>query len=120
MIKYTFFKFYNALKCSWHGLVNAFKSQWAFKVELAILIIAIPLAISFSRTATELVLMMTSVLLLPMLELLNSAIETTVNRVSMDYHELSRQAKDMASAALLIAVINMLLTWGIIVFSNLS
>jgi diacylglycerol kinase (ATP) len=119
IIKNLICNFYNAFKNSWKGLVHAFHTQWAFRIELVILVIATPWAFYFSHTATELVLMITSIVLLPMLELLNSAIETTVNRISMEYHELSKQAKDMASAAMFVAGLNVLITWGIIIFSYL-
>lgn len=118
MIKNLIFKFYNAFKNSWYGLVHAFHTQWAFRIELIILVLALPFAFYFSHTATELVLLITSLVLLPMLELLNSAIETTVNRIGMEYNELSKQAKDMASAAMFVAGLNVLITWGIIIFYN--
>lgn len=111
-------KFYNAFRYSWNGLVQAWRTQWAFRVELVILAVATPLAFYFSKTSTELVLMITSVILLPMLELLNSAIETTVNRIGLEYHELSGRAKDMASAAMFVAGLNVLITWGIILLSH--
>lgn len=115
----TIFKFYNAFKNSGRGIVHAFKTQWAFRIELIILVVATPFAFYISHTSTELVLLITSIVLLPMLELLNSAIETTVNRIGMEYNELSKQAKDMASAAMFVAGLNVLITWGIIIFSYL-
>ncbi|VVC74960.1 Diacylglycerol kinase [Aquicella siphonis] len=113
-------KFYNAFRYSWNGLTQAWKTQWAFRVEIILLAAATPLAFYFSTTPIELVLMITSVVLLPLLELLNSAIETTVNRIGLEYHELSGRAKDMASAAIFVAGLNVLITWGIILVSHFS
>lgn len=108
-------RLYKAFCYSWNGLKYAWKSQWAFRIELFILIFATPCAVSFSRTAIEFILLMCSLILLPILELLNSAIETTVNRISFEYHELSGLAKDLASASLFVASLNAVFIWGVII-----
>ncbi len=105
-------KFYNAFLYSWSGLKFAYKTQWAFRVELLILVISMPCAYFISTTAAEFIIMMTSIMLLPILELINSAIETTINRISFEYHELSGLAKDLASAALFVAGLQVLFVWG--------
>lgn len=107
-------KLYQSYCYSQSGLTYAWKTQSAFRIEIVFLIIALPFAIYLSHSPIECILMISSVLLLPILELLNSAIETTLNRISTDYHDLSKYAKDMASAALLLACINIAITWGII------
>ena len=111
--------FYKAFKNSWNGLKNAWHFQWAFKVEVIILIIAMPCAFYLGKTAVERVLLISSVLLLLIMELINSAIETTVNRIGFEYHELSGLAKDLASAAIFLAGFNVLVIWGIFLFYSI-
>ena len=112
-------RFYYAFKYSWTGFKYAWRSQWAFRVELVIFIIAIPLSIYLSKTAVEFILMMGSVFILLITELINSAIETTVNRIGLEYHELSGLAKDLASAAMVLAGLNVVMTFGMIIFYRL-
>lgn len=107
-------RFYNAFCYSWNGIKFAWKSQWAFRIELFILIVATPIAILLSKSIVEFLLMICAIILLPILELLNSAVETTVNRISLDYHELSGLAKDLASAALFVAGLNVVFIWAVI------
>jgi diacylglycerol kinase (ATP) len=107
-------KLYRAFKYSINGLKCAWSSQLAFKIEVILFIAAIPCAIYLSRSTIELILMLSSLLLLLVMELFNSAIETVVNRIGMEYHELSGLAKDMASAAILVTGFNAIMTWGII------
>lgn len=119
MIKTLTRQFYRAFINSGYGLMYAWKSQWAFRVEIILLLVAIPVALLIKHSAIELILMLSSVVLLPMLELLNSAIESTVDRISLDHHHLSKKAKDMASAAMFVAGLNILLVWSIIIFDHL-
>lgn len=111
-------KLYHAFFFSWNGLKYAWHSQFAFRLEIAICVIAIPLALYFSHSSVELILLLNSVILILIVELINSAIETTVNRISMDHHKLSGLAKDLGSAATLIACLNAVVTWGIILINN--
>ena len=115
-MKQFFIKIYKAFINSWQGLKNALLEQWAFKVELVIFLIAIPCACYLGKNAVEYVLLISSVFLVLIIELINSALETTVNRIGMEYHELSGLAKDLASAAIFLSIINVLITWGIIIF----
>jgi diacylglycerol kinase (ATP) len=107
-------RLYKAFKNSWKGLKNAWCFQWAFRVELILFLIALPAAFYVGKNAVEYILLLGSVLLLLIMELINSAIETTVNRIGLEYHELSGLAKDLASSAILLSILNMLITWGII------
>ncbi len=107
---------YKAFTNSWRGLKNAWRFQWAFRVEVVLFLIALPGAFYLGKNAMEYILLLSSVFLLLIMELINSAIETTVNRIGLEYHELSGLAKDLASSAILLAILNMFMTWGIILF----
>lgn len=107
-------KLYSAFKNSWKGLKNAVRCHWAFQVELLLLIVALPCALMLAQSAVEFILLVSSIMLLLIVELINSAIETTVNRISFEYHELSGLAKDLASAAVFLTGLNVVLVWGII------
>ncbi len=81
-------------------------------------LVAIPCAFVLGKSAVEFILLISSVLLLPIIELLNSAIEATVDRIGLEYHELSGLAKDLASAAIFVAGINAAITWSVIFYWN--
>lgn len=102
------------------GLKAAFKNEFAFRLELMAVAIALPLAFVLGNTAIERALLIGSLFIILIAELLNSAIETTLNRIDHAWNPLTKQAKDMGSAAILIAIINAIIIWAIIVFSHLS
>jgi len=93
------------------GLRSAFASEEAFRLEVAALILLTPLALWLGETSMERVLMIGSLLLLMIVELLNTAVESVVNRVGLEFHELSRQAKDIGSAAVFLAMAMVVLVW---------
>lgn len=112
-LKNTGFKrLINAFIFSWKGYKAAFKYEEAFRQEVFIFIVAIPLAIWLGESSLEIVLLIASVLLLMIVELLNSAVEAVVDRIGSEWNELAGRAKDMGSAAVLLAIINMLIIWG--------
>jgi len=100
-----------ALGFTWQGLKATFKHEEAFRQEVLLLIIATPLAIWLGDNGIEIALMIGSVLLLLIVELLNSAIEAVVDRFGGEIHELSGRAKDMGSAAVFIAMVNVAIVW---------
>jgi diacylglycerol kinase (ATP) len=104
----------NAFSYSCAGLRTAYKNEDAFRQEVLLAIILIPLAFYLRHDAVERVLMVGSVLLLIIVELLNSAIEATVDRISLDHHRLAKRAKDIGSAAVLIGLVNMAMVWALI------
>lgn len=106
----------NALKCSIAGLIEAFKSELAFRQEVVLAIILVPAAFMLSVEITHRVLLVVSVVGVLVVEMINSAIEATVDRVSLDVHPLAKRAKDMGSAAVLLALVNAALTWVIILW----
>ena len=103
---------WNALLYSMDGLSAAFRCEDAFRQEVMLAAILMPLAFILDVSGTSRALMVASVLLVLIVELLNSAIEATVDRVSLEDHKLSKRAKDIGSAAVLIALINVILVWA--------
>lgn len=93
------------------GLQTAYRTESAFRQEVWLAAVLLPLAFWLGRSWVEIVLLLGSVLLLLMVELLNSAIEATVDRISFDLHELAKRAKDYGSAAVSLALALCALVW---------
>lgn len=106
----------NAFHYSMDGLKAAYQHEHAFRQELFLAAILIPLALYLEPGMIGRVLMIASVLLVLVVELLNSAIEAAVDRISLENHELIKRAKDMGSAAVFIALLNVAVTWGLVLF----
>lgn len=100
-----------ALGFTWQGLKAAYKHEEAFRQEVFLLAVAIPLAIWLGDSGVEKALLIGSVLLLLLVEIINSAIEAVVDRFGGELHELSGRAKDMGSAAVFIAMVNVGMVW---------
>jgi diacylglycerol kinase (ATP) len=96
---------------SWTGLRAAWRTQHAFRCEVYALIVLTPVAWWLGKNGVERALLIGSGLLVVVVELLNSAIETAVDRIGDDYNELSGRAKDMGSAAVLCSIIMAGLVW---------
>jgi len=101
----------NAFRYSCSGIKEAYRNEDAFRQETLLAAILLPLAFWLDATAVGRALMIGSVLLLLIVELLNSAIEATVDRISLDDHRLAKRAKDIGSAAVLITIVNLILVW---------
>lgn len=101
----------NAIGYSWAGLCAAYKHESAFRQELWLGLILVPLGLYLGETAIERVLLVGALLLVLIVELLNSAIEASVDRISLEHHLLIKRAKDMGSAAVLLALLNVVLVW---------
>lgn len=106
-----FVRLYKASGYSLAGLRSTFKYEQAFRLEIYLSFILIPLAIWLSTSAIELALLIGSWMLVMIVELLNSAIEATVDRIGPEMHELSGRAKDIGSAAVMMSVLLSLFTW---------
>jgi len=106
----------SAFRYSLDGLSAAYRHEDAFRQEIWLAIVLIPLALFLPANGVGHALMIGSVLLVLIVELLNSAIEATVDRVSLERHRLAKRAKDIGSAAVLIALLNVLVTWGLVLF----
>lgn len=97
------------------GLKSAFKHEAAFRHELAICCVLFPLAFWLGESAVEIALLIGSALLVIAFELLNSAVEAVVDRIGTERHELSGRAKDLGSAAVFVAMVNVVLVWALII-----
>lgn len=107
----------NAVGYSAEGFAAAFKHEDAFRQEVFLAVLLIPLALYLEQTALPRVLMIGSLFLVLIAELINSAIEAVVDRVSIERHELAKRAKDIGSAAVFVALTNVIVTWGLILFT---
>ena len=101
----------NAMGYSWLGLKAAYKHEAAFRQELALILLLIPVAIYFGESIEDKVLLIASLIFILLVEILNSAIEAIVDRQGNEIHELSGRAKDMGSAAVFLAFIIVGLIW---------
>jgi len=104
----------NAVGYSWAGLAAAFKHENAFQQEVFLALLLVPLALFLGDSGSERALMIGAVLLVLIVELLNSAIEAAVDRISLEHHLLIKRAKDMGSAAVMIALINVVAVWALL------
>jgi len=96
---------------SWQGICAAYRSEAAFRQETWLCVVMIPLGLYLGSNGVEKALLVVSVALLPMFEILNSAVEAVVDRFGEEQHELSGRAKDMASAAVAMAFVLMVTVW---------
>ena len=109
-------RLWNALGYSRDGLAAAWKNEAAFREEILLASIAMPLAIYLGKTGVERALMLGSILLILIVEILNSAIEAVVDKASPELHELAKRAKDMGSAAVLFSLINAAIIWACVLW----
>lgn len=99
------------------GLRAAWKHEDAFRQEVIISVIAIPAALFLPVSALGKVMMIASVFLLLIVELVNSALEAAVDHTSLERHPLAKRAKDIASAAVFMSIVNALVVWGLVLFA---
>lgn len=98
------------------GLKAAYKYEAAIRQELALLFVSILLAFIIELSALERIVMLGSVVLVLIVELINSAIEVVVDRIGIEQHELSGRAKDIGSAAVMVTLMFAAFVWGYIIF----
>ena len=103
-----------AMRNSFAGLTDAVRCEYAFRQELLVAAILVPLALWIGRNGLERALLVGSVLLVLIVELLNFAIEATVDRISLEIHPLSKRAKDAGSGAVMLALLCAGATWLLI------
>ncbi len=106
----------NALFYSIDGLKAAFRHEDAFRQESLLALVLIPTAVLLPASGTGKALMIGSVLLVLVVELLNSAVEAAVDRISLDHHRLAKRAKDIGSAAVMLSLLNVAVVWGLVLF----
>lgn len=107
-------RIWNAFHYSLSGLKAAYKHEDAFRQETILALIFIPMALLLAIGGLAKALLVGSILIVIIVELVNSAIEATVDRISFEDHRLAKRAKDIGSAAVLIALINAVAMWGLV------
>jgi diacylglycerol kinase (ATP) len=108
----------NALIWSSAGVKTAWQNELAFRIETITIMIMMPVGIWLGQSAAERALLVASCLLILITELLNSAIESVVDRIGTEHHELSGRAKDMGSAAAFFSMLTAAMVWGLIAFDR--
>lgn len=106
----------DATRVSLEGVAAAARHERAFRLELAALAVAAPLGWWLGGNGVERALLIGSVLLVLVVELVNSAIEATVDRISLERHDLAKRAKDLGSAAVMLSIVNAALVWLLVLF----
>jgi len=105
---------WHAAKNSWCGIVYAFEEESAFRQELALLIVLSPVALFLPISPIEKCALVTSLIMVLVVELLNSSVEAAIDRISFDHHDLSKRAKDFGSAAVMLTLFITALLWATI------
>ncbi|MBK8816922.1 MAG: diacylglycerol kinase [Methylococcaceae bacterium] len=106
----------NACVFSYYGYKATWEHEEAFRQEVLLFIVTTPLALWLGQTVIEKLLLVGSIVLVLLVELLNSAVEAVVDRVGLEHHELSGRAKDIGSAAVNLSLIWAAITWISILF----
>ena len=107
---------WNSLFYTFDGFRAAFRHEDAFRQEAMLAAFLVPLALLLPATGTGKALMVASVLLVLIVELLNSAVEAAVDRISLENHLLAKRAKDIGSAAVFVSLTNVVAVWGLVLF----
>lgn len=102
---------------SWLGLKAAYKHEIAFRQEVFLFIILLPIALYIAEGFVEFALLMSGIFGIMIAELLNSGIEAAIDRIGLERHELSGRAKDLGSAAVFVAICYFVLVWGYKIYS---
>jgi diacylglycerol kinase (ATP) len=101
---------------SWKGFKGAYRSEAAFRQEVFFAIVCVPLGVGLGKSGVERALLVGSVLIVLIVELLNTGIETVVDRIGLERHELSGLAKDVGSSAVLLSLTLWAVVWALILF----
>ncbi|WP_255211079.1 diacylglycerol kinase, partial [Methylogaea oryzae] len=110
-------RLWNAFGYTLAGLRSAYKNEDAFRQEVLLAVILVPLAFYLDVSPLARALMVFSVITVLVVELLNSAVEATVDRISLDHHRLAKRAKDIGSAAVFMSLVNVALVWASVLFT---
>jgi diacylglycerol kinase (ATP) len=108
---------FNAARNSLAGVAAAARNEGSFQVELAVCVVLLPLGLWLGGTGVERALLVSSVLIVLCAELVNTALEAAVDRISLEIHPLARRAKDIGSAAVMLALVNAGAVWLLVLFS---
>jgi diacylglycerol kinase (ATP) len=107
---------WHAAKNSWCGLVYAYTEESAFRQELTLIALLTPVAIALPVSLFEKSLLISSLMMVLVIELLNSSVEAAIDRISFEHHDLSKRAKDFGSAAVMLALFVAALLWAAVCF----
>src|SRR4051794_19333051 len=113
-----FTRMFRAFGVSMKGLSGAFREEAAFRQELALAVVVIPLGLWLGHTGVERALLVAPMLLVLVVELLNSAVEATVDRIGLERHVLAGLAKDIGSAAVLMSFILLATVWALVLLGR--
>ncbi len=102
---------WHAAKNSWCGMVYAFNEESAFRQELTLLLILTPIALFLPVSLLQKAILVSSLILVLVVELFNSSVEAAIDRISFEHHDLSKRAKDFGSAAVMLALLIATLLW---------
>ncbi|MFT5448390.1 MAG: diacylglycerol kinase (ATP) [Gammaproteobacteria bacterium] len=108
-VRRAFFFSVDGLRAAWTG-------EAAFRQEVALAIIALPIAALLPATATQKALLVACIMLVLIVELLNSAVEACVDHISLELHPLAKRAKDVGSAAVLLTLVNLAVVWCLVLY----
>jgi diacylglycerol kinase (ATP) len=108
----------NAVIYSWAGLKAAWDNEMAFRTEVIVIALIMPIGIWIGETAVQWALLIGSSMLVLITELLNSAVENVVDRIGREHHLLSKQAKDLGSAAAAVSMLTAVAVWGLIAYER--
>ena len=111
-----FTRMFRAFGASMQGLAGAFREEAAFRQELVLAVVVIPLGVWLGRNGIERALLIAPMFLVLIVELLNSAIEATVDRIGYERHKLSGLAKDIGSAAVLLSLLLLVVVWTLVLW----
>lgn len=109
-------RLYKALVYSFQGIRAAFRNEAAFRQEVFLSLILVPLGYWLGDSGVEKALLVSSIIFVMVVELVNSGIEAVVDRFGGELHELSGRAKDVGSAAVLLALVNVVVIWSLVLF----
>ena len=113
-----FVRIVNAFGNTWKGYVGAFREEAAFRQELALCVVLFPLGLWLGDTGVERALLVGPIFIILIVELLNSGIEATVDRIGLERHQLSGLAKDLGSAAVFTSFALLIVVWGLVLLDQ--
>lgn len=102
------------------GLRDTWQHEAAFREECALLCIFVPAAFWLGRTPAQIALLLMSCMIVLIVELLNTSVEVAIDRIGMEHHELSGRAKDVASAAVLLSLLQVVIVWSLVAWERFS
>lgn len=103
---------------SYKGLIGAYREEAAFRQELALAVVVVPLGLWLGRNGVERALLISPMILILIVELLNSAIEATVDRIGLERHQLSGLAKDIGSFAVMLSFVLLVVVWLLVLLDR--